>query len=143
MQKYGRSPDDLKIMPGLNPIVGATEAEAIEKHEYLQSLIHPDVGRSLLSWDLGGMDLSDAPIDEELPYDRVPVDTNGSKSTLQRIVEMAKREKMTIRQLYQRYGGARGQQTLIGTPPKSQIIWSNGLSKEASTASLSSPLFRQ
>jgi FMN-dependent oxidoreductase (nitrilotriacetate monooxygenase family) len=116
MPKYGRSLDDLKIMPGLNPIVGGTEAEAKEKHEYLQSLIHPDVGRALLSWDLGGMDLSDAPIDEELPYDRVPVDTNGSKSTLQRIVEMAKKEKMTIRQLYQRYGGARGQQTLIGTP---------------------------
>jgi alkanesulfonate monooxygenase SsuD/methylene tetrahydromethanopterin reductase-like flavin-dependent oxidoreductase (luciferase family) len=69
-----------------------------------------------LSWDLGGVDLSDAPVDEELPYERIPTDTNGSKSTLQRIVEMAKAEKLTVRQLYQRYGGARGQQTLIGTP---------------------------
>ena len=115
MSRYGRETDQLKIMPGLNPIVGASEAEAREKHEYLQSLIHPDVGRELLSWDLAGMDLRDVPVDQELPYDRIPADTLGSKSTLQRIVEMAKAEKLTIRQLYQRYGGARGQQTLVGT----------------------------
>lgn len=116
MAKYGREPDHLKIMPGLNPIVGATEADAREKHEYLQSLIHPDVGRELLSWDLAGVDLSNVSVDEELPYDRIPTDTNGSKSTLARIVEMAKQEKLTVRQLYQRYGGARGQQTLVGSP---------------------------
>jgi N-acetyl-S-(2-succino)cysteine monooxygenase len=116
MAKHGRDPSHLKIMPGLNPIIGATEAEAREKHEYLQSLIHPDVGRELLSRDLGGADLSDAPIDQELPYDRIPKDTNASKSTLDRLLDMARSEKMTVRDLYRRYGGARGQHTLVGTP---------------------------
>lgn len=36
-------------MPGLNPIVGRTEAEAREKYAHLQSLIHPDVGIEVLS----------------------------------------------------------------------------------------------
>ncbi len=116
MRRHGRDPDHLKIMLGLNPIVGATEAEAREKHEYLQSLIHPDVGRELLSWDLAGVDLSNVDVDAELPYERIPLDTLGSKSTLHRIVKMAKQEKLTVRQLYQRYGGARGQATLVGTP---------------------------
>ena len=49
MARYGRNPDHLKITPGLNVIVGRTDAEAEEKHQYLQSLIHPDVGRQLLS----------------------------------------------------------------------------------------------
>ena len=38
LAKYGRSPDDLKIMPGAFPIIGRTEAEAQEKYEFLQSL---------------------------------------------------------------------------------------------------------
>ena len=57
MAKYGRPPEALKIMPGFNAIVGRTAKEADEKHRYLQSLIHPDVGLELLSNALGGFDL--------------------------------------------------------------------------------------
>ena len=46
------------MLPGLNPIVGRTEAEAREKHAFLQSLIHPAVGLELLSNALGGFDLA-------------------------------------------------------------------------------------
>ena len=65
--RYGRPPDALKIMPGLNAIVGRTEKEADEKHRYLQSLIHPDVGLELLSNALGGFDLSEYDLDGPLP----------------------------------------------------------------------------
>ncbi|MFZ3237900.1 MAG: LLM class flavin-dependent oxidoreductase [Stellaceae bacterium] len=44
MARYGRPPEALKIMPGLNVIVGHTAKEAEEKHRFLQSKIHPDVG---------------------------------------------------------------------------------------------------
>jgi alkanesulfonate monooxygenase len=67
MAKYGRPPEALKIMPGLNAIVGRTAKEADEKHRYLQSLIHPDVGLELLSNALGGFDLSEYHIDGRLP----------------------------------------------------------------------------
>jgi alkanesulfonate monooxygenase SsuD/methylene tetrahydromethanopterin reductase-like flavin-dependent oxidoreductase (luciferase family) len=67
MAKYGRPSEALKIMPGLNAIVGRTAKEADEKHRYLQSLIHPDVGLELLSNALGGFDLSEYDIDGRLP----------------------------------------------------------------------------
>src|SRR6266545_4072414 len=44
MRKYDRPPEALKVMPGLNAIVGRTRKEAEELHHFLQSKIHPDVG---------------------------------------------------------------------------------------------------
>ena len=44
MARYGRNPDHLKILPGLSITVGRTHAEAVEKQEQLQKLLHPDVG---------------------------------------------------------------------------------------------------
>ena len=111
----GRSPDSLKIMPGLNPVVGRTQAEADEKYAYLTSLIHPDVGLEVLSNAVGGFDLAPYDLDGPLP-DAVdatyrPTDSISFKNVLQ----WAREERLTIRQLYQRFGGARGQRTLIGT----------------------------
>ena len=44
MRKYDRLPEALKVMPGLNAIVGRTRKEANELHYFLQSKIHADVG---------------------------------------------------------------------------------------------------
>jgi N-acetyl-S-(2-succino)cysteine monooxygenase len=52
--RYGRSPDDLKIMPGIFPVIGKTKSEAQEKFEQIQELIHPAVGLSLLNSMAGG-----------------------------------------------------------------------------------------
>ena len=41
MAKFGRAPEHLKIMAGFNPVIGSTESEAEEKHQFLQSKIHP------------------------------------------------------------------------------------------------------
>ncbi|HVV94452.1 MAG TPA: LLM class flavin-dependent oxidoreductase, partial [Hyphomicrobiales bacterium] len=115
MRAFGRDPDDMKVMPGLNPIVGRTAADAEAKRRQLDELIHPDVGRELLAADLGGFDLSPYPVEGPLPYDDIPVETNASKATLLRVMEMAKRDNLTIRQLYQRYGSARGQRSITGS----------------------------
>jgi alkanesulfonate monooxygenase len=114
--KVGRGGDQILIMPGLNPIVARTEAEAREAHEFLQSKIHPDVGREIISTALGGIDLSKVPLDEPLPADIGKHDTNTAKSTVAYTLSMAQRDGLTLRQLYQRYAGARGQRTIIGTP---------------------------
>lgn len=116
MRRYNRPPSALKIMPGLNAIVGQTDEEAKAKLDLLNSWIHPDVGRELLMTELGGFDLTPYSDDEELPYDLIPRDTNAGRSTLDRVVEMARKDKMTIRQLYIKYAGARGQRTLVGSP---------------------------
>jgi N-acetyl-S-(2-succino)cysteine monooxygenase len=67
MRKYGRDPDHLKILPGLSVVVAPTDAEAAADHDFLQSLIHPMVGREILATMLGGIDLSPFPLDGPLP----------------------------------------------------------------------------
>ena len=120
MPKYGRSPEHLKVMPGLNPIVGRNEAEAKEKYAYLQSLIHPDVGIELLTNAVDGFDLRPFPLDEPLPEAVDATYKKGSSTAFRNVLRWAREEKLTIRQLYQRFAGARGQRTLIGTP--AQIV---------------------
>jgi FMN-dependent oxidoreductase (nitrilotriacetate monooxygenase family) len=112
LSKYGRAPDDLKIMPGAFPVVAKTEAEAREKYEELQSLVHPVLGVSLLS-KMIGVDITGYPVDGPLPD--LP-ETNGGKSRQALIVDLARRENLTIRDLYLRIAGARGHWTLVGTP---------------------------
>jgi alkanesulfonate monooxygenase len=115
MAKYGRHPDHLKVMPGLNPIVGHTEAEAHEKYQYLQSFIHPDVGLELLSNALAGFDLAPYDPDGPLPEAVFEIKPKGSTTSFRNVLSWAKQEHLTIRQLYQRFAGARGQRTVIGT----------------------------
>jgi FMN-dependent oxidoreductase (nitrilotriacetate monooxygenase family) len=112
MAKYGRNPDHLKILPGLAVTVGRTEDEAKEKHERMQDLIHPDVGLGLLSRRIG-FDLSGYPLDGPLP--ELPKnDVVASRSDV--MIDMARRENLTIRQLYKRFAGARGHLEVVGTP---------------------------
>src|SRR5579884_2746023 len=79
-ERFGRNPDELKVMAGLSTVVGRTEAEAREKHDFLQSKIHPDVGYEIIAAELAGIDLSDAPLDEPLSPDRLPPTTNFSQT---------------------------------------------------------------
>ena len=115
MAKYGRDPEHLKVMPGLNPIVGRTEQEAEDKHQYLQSLIHPDVGLELLSNALAGFDLRPYDLDGPLPEAAFSLRPKGSTTSFGNVLHWAREENLTIRQLYQRFAGARGQRTVKGT----------------------------
>lgn len=113
LAKYGRAAEDLKVMPGVFPVVGRTEAEANEKFEALQALIEPAVGLELLRQHTGGLDLSGYPLDGPLP--ELP-ETNGGKSRRELVIELARRENLTIRQLYLRIAGARGHWQIVGSP---------------------------
>jgi alkanesulfonate monooxygenase len=116
MAKFGRQPDQMKILPGLNPIVGRTMAEARDKQEHLNSLIHPDVGLEVLSYSLGKFDLRGYDVDGPLPDEVETQGTNAGQTAFNNIIRWAREEKLTIRQLYLRFAGARGQRTLVGTP---------------------------
>lgn len=113
LARYGREADDLKILPGVFPVVGQSESEAKEKFEQLQALIDPVVGLALVSGLTGGFDLSGFPLDGPIP--ELP-ETNASKSRQRLVIDLARRENLTIRQLYQRVAGARGHWQVIGTP---------------------------
>jgi alkanesulfonate monooxygenase len=116
MARYGRPPEALKVMPGLNAIVGRTEKEAEEKHRFLQEKIHPDVGLEVLSNQLGNFDLSEYDLDGPLPDIPESLWAHASQSSTRNIIRWSKEEGLTIRQIYQRFAGARGQRTLVGSP---------------------------
>jgi FMN-dependent oxidoreductase (nitrilotriacetate monooxygenase family) len=115
MARYGRPPEALKVMPGLNAIVARNKAEAEDKHRFLQEKIHPDVGLEVLSNQLGNFDLSEYDIDGPLPHVPESRYSLASLSSTRNIVRWGQ-EGLTIRQIYERFAGARGQRTLVGTP---------------------------
>jgi FMN-dependent oxidoreductase (nitrilotriacetate monooxygenase family) len=111
--QFGRRPEDLKIMPGLLPVVGRTESEARAKFDELQNLIDPVVGLALLGRMIGGYDLSG--FDPDGPVPDLP-ETDGGKSRQQLMFDLARREGLTLRALYLRIAGARGHAQIVGTP---------------------------
>ncbi|CAN7212030.1 LLM class flavin-dependent oxidoreductase [Mesorhizobium amorphae] len=110
---YGREPDDVKIMPGVAPVVAETEAEAREKYEALQELIPDDVGVALLSSYLSISDLWRYPIDGPLP--ELPP-SEGMKSRQALVIEQSRRDNLSIRDLARHFAGARGHWRVVGTP---------------------------
>ncbi|SEE78270.1 FMN-dependent oxidoreductase, nitrilotriacetate monooxygenase family [Rhizobiales bacterium GAS188] len=112
MAKIGRNREHLKILPGAFVIVGDSVAEAREKKKRLDGLVHPDSGIASLSVRLGH-DVSGFDLDGPLP--EIP-ESNASKSGREKLVELARRENMTVRELAQYVGGAFGTLEMIGTP---------------------------
>jgi N-acetyl-S-(2-succino)cysteine monooxygenase len=112
LAKYGRRAEQLKIMPGIFPVLGRTESEAKAKYQELQDLILPEVGLALLSGLSGDFDLSRYPVDGPLPA--LP-ETNNQKSRQALMYDIAKKNNFTIRDLYLWIAGARGHWTLVGT----------------------------
>ena len=107
----GRDPETIKILPGVLVIVGETVEAARAKREHLDSLVHYDSGIGSLNSALG-YDVSSSDPDGPLP--EIPP-TNASHSARDRVVAMAQREHLTIRQLAQRIGSYGGL-AFVGTP---------------------------
>ncbi|WP_167473414.1 LLM class flavin-dependent oxidoreductase [Nocardia arthritidis] len=105
----GRGPNTIQIWPGLQPIVASTEAEARDRLRELQELMPDIVALRALQAQLGEVDLTDYPLDGPVPD--LPV-TNNSRSTAQRWIDLAHREKLTLRQLSLRTAG----DVVAGTP---------------------------
>ena len=109
--KCGRSPGSIKVMPGVLVVIGKTRDEAKEKFDRLQALIHPELGVAMLS-DIVGLDLSKYPLDGPVP--EVPL-TNTQQGRQKVVMDMARAENLTIRQLYIRVATARGHRVVLGT----------------------------
>jgi FMN-dependent oxidoreductase (nitrilotriacetate monooxygenase family) len=114
LARYGRHPDELKIMPGISPVVGRTHEEAQAKLRSLQELIHPAVGLNILQRYFPGVDLTNYDLDGPPPP--FAQSTNGNTSRLALVSELAQREKLTLRQIYERLAGARGHRVVVGSP---------------------------
>lgn len=102
--RAGRNPDHLKILPGAFVVIGESDEEAREKRAILDSLVHYDSALASLSIALGH-DASG--FDPNAPLPEIPP-SNQSQSSSERVVALAKRENLTVRQLAQRLGGYAG-----------------------------------
>ncbi len=112
MAKYGRSPDEIAVLPGMMPIIGATDAEAREKLAKLQSWLTPTNAATLVASRIG-YDVSGHPLDGPVPP---PPPFQGSRTFSHVLYETALREKMTLRDLYNLTAAARGHWVVCGTP---------------------------
>lgn len=108
MAKYGRDPDTLKVMPGLSFAIGSSRQEAQDKFSALEEAV--DFSGEL---NLMGQDVSGFPLDGPLPD--LPEPENG-KGRWKQLTELARRENLTIRQLFLRFNAVRGHRVVIGTP---------------------------
>jgi FMN-dependent oxidoreductase (nitrilotriacetate monooxygenase family) len=111
MERLGREPDQLKILPGAFVVVGETLQEAQDKRARLDSLVHEESALASLSIALGH-DASRFDLDAPLP--EVPP-SNAGHSSRERVIELAQRERLGVRQLAQRLGGYAGL-AFVGTP---------------------------
>jgi FMN-dependent oxidoreductase (nitrilotriacetate monooxygenase family) len=114
----GRPRDQALILPGLSPMIAATEAEAQRMARELNELTDPEIGRKRLSGRFGGHDFSHLPLDKPLSVEDFPdPDTvEAARSRTEVIVGLVRREKLTLRQLLAYLAGARGHYLTAGTP---------------------------
>jgi N-acetyl-S-(2-succino)cysteine monooxygenase len=110
--RYGRSPDDIKIMPGITPVLGRTEAEARAAYDALQALMPDDVALQSLSHISGGLDLTQFPLDGPLP--ELPP-SNAAKARQALVVRTARERNMTLREIARHTAAGTGHRVLVGT----------------------------
>ena len=108
---FGRRPEDVTVLPGVMPIVGRTDKEAFEKLNVLQSFISGSNALAILS-DRFGRDMSAYDLDGPVP-DLEPSDSYHSFASV--MLAKARRENMTLRDLYNLTAAARGHWVLCGS----------------------------
>jgi len=113
--KHGRAPDELPILPGVMPIIGETDEQAKEQLARLQSWLTPTNALALVSQRIGH-DISGYPLDGPVP--EFPEKTERGQAFSKVLLDMARREKMTLRDLYNVTAAARGHWVIYGTPKR-------------------------
>ena len=111
MERYGRDPAHMKILPAALVVVADSVEEARERRARLDSLVNSDSAIAALSIALGH---DASKFDPGGPLPEVP-ESNQSRSGRERAYALARRENMTVRQVAQRLGGFGGP-SILGTP---------------------------
>jgi long-chain alkane monooxygenase len=106
----GRPPEACRILFGIQPILGASEAEAREKQEFHNSLVPLEGGLAILSGHLD-FDLS------QLPLDAIMAErTEPALQRMQTRYRTLTGELLTLREVAQRHGQSVGLLQMVGTP---------------------------
>jgi N-acetyl-S-(2-succino)cysteine monooxygenase len=109
----------VKVLPGLIPIVGSTQAEADEKKRELTGRQAVDYALEHISMMLN-VDLTDCPVDAPFPVERLPPadSIQGNRTTYELITRIARRDGVTVRDIIAHQGFGRGHLVVTGTPER-------------------------
>jgi FMN-dependent oxidoreductase (nitrilotriacetate monooxygenase family) len=129
----GRDPRQVRILPGISPIIAATEAEAEQYTQELNELSDPEIGRARLSQRFGGFDFSRVALDAPLSVSDFPDPgrNEASRSRMEAVVALVARQRPTLRQLLAKLAGARGHFTVAGSPEKIADIMQDWFERRA------------
>lgn len=109
MDKVGRAPHECAVLPAVSVVIGETESIAVERAEYLASLIDPELSTAASSSGLGA-DLTKLKSDGSLADLQ---GNQGMKGTEQVFAQTMKAEGVTLKEAAARRGAGR---ELVGTP---------------------------
>ncbi len=112
LARFGRPPEAVAVLPGVMPIIGESDAEARDKLSLLQSWLTPTNAAVLVSGRIG-YDVSGFPLDGPVPP---PPLGEGGRTFSRVLFEAARRQNMTLRDLYNLTAAARGHWVICGTP---------------------------
>jgi FMN-dependent oxidoreductase (nitrilotriacetate monooxygenase family) len=109
---HGRHADDVKIFPGIGPVVAATPEEAETKYRVIRELLSIDEALAYLGRYFDHHDFSQYPLDAPFP-DLGELGKNSFRSTTDHIKSEAQRKGSTLREV-----------ALEVATPKSQFVGS-------------------
>jgi FMN-dependent oxidoreductase (nitrilotriacetate monooxygenase family) len=136
MSKYGRDPEDCKILPAVMPFVGETEAIALEKQAFHNDLVHPKVGIQILSshmdYDFSSHDL-DQPLQE--------IEVRGSKGLFELAKQITDEKNLTLRDIANLYGRSILIPQVVGTPKQVADHLENLFQTDAADGFVISPAY--
>lgn len=110
---YGRSQEEILILPGIAPIVAATEEEAERKYQEMVNLGSVEDALQYLSRFFDYHDFTQYPLDEPFP-ELGDFGANGFRSTTDQIKRTAKEQGLTLREIALRTANPRP--SFFGTP---------------------------
>jgi FMN-dependent oxidoreductase (nitrilotriacetate monooxygenase family) len=114
MAKFGREPDELKIMPGVYTVIGESEQQAEDLYGELRELVDDPTAMAMLAQCLGGADLSALPPDGPVP---TGLTTNAGTTHLKTMLKIAQDRNLSLGALARDVAaGGYGHWAVRGTP---------------------------
>ena len=95
---HGRRADDVKVFPGIGPIVGRTAQEAQAKYEVIRNLLSIDDALAYLGRYFDHHDFTQYPLDAPFP-ELGEIGRNSFRSTTDRIKKNAREKGQTLREV--------------------------------------------
>ena len=108
LPKYGRDESDLLLTPGLSVLVAESDQQAQDQFGELQRRV------DISNVSFGGFDLSGYDVDGPLP-DLPYKETENGKGRFRQQLELARREKLSIRELVLKFRVSRGHVQAVGS----------------------------